>query len=68
MKHFKNNKKAKRLYRLDGVALDQETVIRLRPKIESYVKDDLGISFKTSSMRWEMLENSSFKFHIDFYG
>jgi hypothetical protein len=59
--------KAKSVYQVSGEAKDQETILRLRAKMEDYVKTDLGKNFSTTSLRWDMMENQNFSFTLDFY-
>jgi hypothetical protein len=59
--------KAKSVYQVSGEAKDQETILRLRAKMEDYVKTDLGKNFSTTSLRWNMMENQNFSFTLDFY-
>lgn len=59
--------KAKSVYQVSGEAKDQETILRLRAKMEDYVKTDLGKKFSTTSLRWDMMENQHFSFTLDFH-
>jgi hypothetical protein len=63
MKHSRK----KKVYRISGEAMDQETIIKLRSKMEDYVKTDLGKTFSNTDLKWNMAENSNFNFTIDFY-
>jgi hypothetical protein len=60
-------RRSKPVYKISGEALDQETIVRLRPKMEDYVKQDLGKTFRKTSMRWNMNEKKNFTFTINFY-
>lgn len=67
-KNVKNRTK-KIVHSVDGEALDQETIIRLRPIIQDYVKNDLNVYFKYSKLIWNKnKENDNFNFIINFYG
>lgn len=60
-------RRSKPVYKISGEALDQETIIRLRPKMENYVREDLGKNFRKTSMKWNMNDSQNFTFTINFY-
>ncbi len=52
---------------VDGEAADQETIIRLRPYIEEYVKESWG-DFDHSDLFWECnVEKMTFNYQLYFY-
>ena len=58
----------KPFYIIEGEALDQETIIRIRPQIEQYVRDDLKKHFKKTNITWDMNSKGNFNFKLEFYG
>jgi hypothetical protein len=60
-------KRSKRVYQVKGDAIDQETIIRLRPKMEDYVREDLSKTFKKTDLKWNMNEKGFFTFTLNFY-
>jgi hypothetical protein len=60
-------KRSKPVYKLSGEALDQETIIRLRPKMEDYVREDLGKTFRKTDLKWNMNDKNHFTFTMNFY-
>lgn len=50
-----------------GTAIDQETIIRLRPQIENFFKDDLKKEFKKTNLEWNMNKDGHFWFTLYFY-
>lgn len=64
---MRRSKNSRKVYELSGEALDQETIIRLRPQIEGYVRDDMGKKFSSTKLTWNMNDNRNFIFKIDFY-
>jgi hypothetical protein len=72
MKRSKNqsnykNRPTKQVYEVKGESLDQETIVRLRPQIEDYVKVDLNKKFRRTELHWDMRPNTHFDFTIKFY-
>jgi archaellum biogenesis ATPase FlaH len=64
---MKKNRKSI-IHSVKGEALDQETVIRLRSKIENYIRDDMQVTFKYTKVIWNKNEhNDNFNFIINFY-
>lgn len=55
------------IYVINGVAIDQETIIRQRPLIEDYVRENSGKSFRKTSVKWNMNPDGNFDFSIEFY-
>jgi len=55
-------------YVVEGEAVDQETVVRLRPKIEQYMRDEEGLDFDMTDLYWEFDEGKSlFRYEIHFF-
>lgn len=59
--------KSKKVYEVSGEAMDQETIIRLRPQMEDYVKNDLNKNFSKTKLEWNMNDKTHFNFTIRFY-
>lgn len=57
----------KPVYTITGEAIDQETVIRQRPLIEDYVRENSGKKFRKTSIKWNMNDIGNFDFKIEFY-
>lgn len=55
-------------YFIEGEAIDQEAIIRVRPQIEQYVRYDLKKNFKKTNVTWDMNDKGNFNFKIEFYG
>jgi hypothetical protein len=55
------------VYTINGTALDQETIIRQRPLIEDYVRENSGKRFRKTSVKWNMNDSGTFDFNIEFY-
>lgn len=55
------------VYTITGIAIDQETVVRQRPQIEDYVRENSGKHFRKTSVRWNMNKAGNFDFTIEFY-
>jgi len=55
------------VYTINGIALDQETIIRQRPLIEDYVRENSGKRFRKTSVKWNMNDSGTFDFNIEFY-
>jgi hypothetical protein len=64
---MKRSRNSRKVYELSGEALDQETIVRLRPQIEQYVREDMGKKFSKTNLIWNMNEKKNFTFKIDFY-
>lgn len=61
-------KRSRPVHKITGEAIDQETIVRLRPKMEDYVKVDLGKSFRKTDLKWNMNnDNNHFTFTLNFY-
>jgi hypothetical protein len=48
-----------------GKAVDQEAIIRLRPQIEEWVRDNHG-DFHHTELVWWMNDDTSFSFELHF--
>lgn len=59
-------KNKKIVHVVDGEAIDQEAVIRLRPQIEDYVRQS-GKKFRKTNVTWDMNEKGNFNFKVFFY-
>lgn len=57
----------KPVYTISGVALDQETIVRQRPWIEDYVRENSGKTFRKTFVKWNMNQEGNFDFTIEFY-
>lgn len=55
------------VYTIKGEALDQETIIRQRPIIEDYVRENSGKHFRKTFVKWDMNDKGNFNFSIEFY-
>ena len=64
---MKRSRHKKKVYAVTGEAMDQETIIRLRPQMEDYVKTDLNKNFSKTKLEWNMNNNSNFTFTLQFY-
>jgi len=64
---MKRSKSTKKVYEVSGEAMDQETIIRLRPQMEDYVKNDLKKKFSKTNLEWNMNDKSYFNFTLRFY-
>lgn len=59
---------------IDGIAKDQETILRLRGELESRIIDDMRVKGYvpvldiTPEMYWEYQEDTTFKYLIVVYG
>ncbi len=53
-------------YVLDGEAIDQEAIIKLRPLIEEEVVKEFG-DFDYTTLYWNMLENGTFWYKLEFF-
>ncbi len=53
-------------YVLDGEAIDQEAIIKLRPLIEEEVVKEFG-EFEYTELFWNMLDNGMFWYKLNFY-
>jgi hypothetical protein len=58
---------SKPVYIVSGEALDQETVIRLKPKIEDFVENTLCKQFSRSTTLWNLNSKGHFDFKIKFW-
>lgn len=58
--------KKKPVYTVSGEAMDQETIIRQRPLIEDYVRENVK-SFRKTKVVWSMNEKGFFDFSVLFY-
>lgn len=57
---------AKQIYSIAGEAIDQEAIIRIRPQIEDYVREN-HIDFTYTSINWNMNNKDFFDFVIKFW-
>lgn len=55
------------VYTVNGIAKDQETVVRQRKQYEEYA-ESLGIEFSSTKLMWQMCEDGTFEFELRFYG
>lgn len=60
-------KTKKPMYVIRGEAIDQEAIIRQRPLIEDYVREDMHKKFRKTSVSWDMNKNGNFDFVVEFY-
>lgn len=58
--------KTKSSYHISGEALDQETIIRLRPQIEDYVKEEF-FDFSSTELYWKLNDKGNFDYEIHFF-
>ena len=53
------------IHEVSGEALDQETIIRLRAKVEDFVSDT--ITFSRTELFWSMNSDGLFDYVLKFY-
>lgn len=54
-------------YMLDGTATDGEAIIRLRPTLEAYAREDENIEYDFTKLFWNLNEQGSFDFELHFF-
>lgn len=52
---------------ITGEAIDQETIIRQRPQIEDYVRENMKTKFRKTKVFWDMNKKGYFDFSVEFY-
>jgi hypothetical protein len=55
------------IYTITGEAIDQETIIRQRPMIEDFVRENTKKHFRKTSVKWNMNSKGNFNFTVEFY-
>lgn len=54
-------------YMIDGFAEDGEAVIRLRPAMETYVREDEKIDYDFTKLFWNLDEEGKMVFELHFF-